>query len=108
MGPRKGAIRPRETPTGGTEPLPGELGTPRSLTCTPSDPLRVMAPRNHFSVLNPIMTFDQPTMRAINKEKEKVYIRLCANKLSLSIKKTKQSISQPSKKSIDNDCIVQN
>ena len=39
------------------------------------------------SLFNPIMTFDQTTVTVINKELEKVYIWLCANKLSLNIKK---------------------
>ena len=48
------------------------------------------------------MTFDQTTMTVINKELEKVYIWLCAKKLSLNIKKTKNILFHNPQKSIDN------
>ena len=54
------------------------------------------------SLFNPIMTFDQTTVTVINKELEKVYIWLCANKLSLNIKKTKYILFHNPQKSTDN------
>ena len=55
-----------------------------------------------IQVFNPIMTFDQTTVTVINKELEKVYIWLCANKLSLNIKKTKYILFHNPQKSTDN------
>ena len=47
-------------------------------------------------------TFEQTTVTVINKELEKVYIWLCANKLSLNIKKMKFILFHNPQKIIDN------